>query len=280
MDLSGQRESGNVEDRRGKGVVMAGGGIGAVVIGLIMYFVFGVNPQGLMQQGGPQQAGPAGDPNDPQYIFVKKVLGSTEQVWNDRFKQKPVNWPRNWPQRYKEPKLVVFRDRVESACGVQSAAVGPFYCPGDEQVYIDLTFFDVMESRLKAGGEFARAYVIAHEVGHHMQRMLGYSAEPGNNESSVRLELQADYLAGVWAHDARDALKLNSRDLESAVNAAYQIGDDTLMKRSGARPREAAFTHGSSEQRVNAFRAGFETGKFDKSALDYFFTTPYERLAK
>ena len=270
MDLSGQRESGNVEDRRGKGVVLAGGGLGATVVGLILYFVFGVNPQGLVPQGGKPQ-GPV-DPNDPQLIFVKKVLGSTEDVWKEKFKEHS--------RRYEEPKLVVFRDRVQSACGTADSAVGPFYCPGDHQVYLDLTFFDDMQNKLRAGGEFARAYVIAHEVGHHVQRLLGYSAERGDNESSVRLELQADYLAGVWAHYAERNLKLNDRDLESAMNAAHQIGDDTLQKRGTGVVRPDKFTHGTSRQRMNAFRMGFETGKFDKASLDYFFKTPYERLAQ
>lgn len=274
MDLSGQRESGNVEDRRGQRAVLAGGSIGTVVIGLILYFVFGVNPQGLIQpQGGDD--GPPPDPNDPLVVFVKKVLGSTEDVWQKEFPKLGA--------RYREPKLVLFNQQVRSACGFASAAVGPFYCPADQEVYLDLTFFRDLETKLKARGDFAKAYVIAHEVGHHVQNLLGYSerarrlGEP-ENQQSVRLELQADYLAGVWGNRAQQALKLNSQDLESALNAAYQIGDDTLQKRASGRVMPERFTHGTSQQRLAAFRAGFETGKFTQSALDYFMTEPYRRL--
>jgi len=278
MDLSEQRESGNVRDRRGQGTMIAGGGVGAAVIGAILYFVFGVNPQGLIPQAGPA-AGAKVDPNDPQAIFVKKIFGSTEDVWNTQF--------RKVAQRYQEPKLNIFRGSVQSACGHADAAVGPFYCPGDNEVYLDLDFFQVMEKQLKAGGDFARAYVVAHEVGHHVQNLLGYSQRAeemkrreGDNKPSVRLELQADYLAGVWGHYAQHALKLDRRDLDSALNAAFQIGDDTLQKRGSGRVVPEKFTHGTSQQRLAAFKAGFETGKFDRPALDYFFVTPYQDLAK
>lgn len=272
MDLSGQRESENVRDRRGQGAVLAGGGIGAAVIGLIMYFVFGVNPQGLVPQGDQQGGKP--DPNDPQKIFASKVLASTEDVWEKQFPKMEA--------RYRKPKLNLFTGEVQSACGRASSAVGPFYCPGDNEVYLDLSFFGVLEKQLGARGDFARAYVIAHEVGHHVQNLLGYSdrmhemaRSEGEKHASVRLELQADYLAGVWGHHAQHDLKIDTRDYQSAITAANKIGDDTLGVRS---PEN--FTHGSSQQRVAAFRAGFESGRFDRKALDYFFTVPYDELAK
>lgn len=281
MDLSEQRESENVQSSRGMGGMIAGGGIGSVVLAAVLYLVFGVNPQAVLPPPQQQQQGPAEelDKNDPQVKFVSKVLGSTEDEWGKSFK--------SIGKRYQEPKLNLFRGQVKSACGLADSAVGPFYCPGDQMVYLDLSFFQDMERKLHAGGDFARAYVIAHEVGHHVQNLLGYSAmmerderREGKNRASVRLELQADYLAGVWAHNAKDKIHLDRKDLESALNAAFQIGDDRLQKQAQGRVVPDSFTHGTSQQRVNAFRSGFDTGKFDKQALDYFFTVPYEQLEK
>jgi predicted metalloprotease len=280
MDLSGQRESDNVVDKRGAGgMIAAGGGVGTVILGLVLYFVFGVNPQNVIPPAQQRQAAGPVDPNDPQVKFVKKVLGSTEDVWRKQFA--------NVKARYRDPKLELFSGQVRSACGLADSAVGPFYCPGDQMVYLDLSFFRDMDRQLHAGGDFARAYVIAHEIGHHVQHLLGYAEREeaamrreGKNRASVRLELQADYLAGVWAHYAQRDLHLDRKDLESALNAAHQIGDDTLQKRGRGHVMPDSFTHGTSQQRVNAFRSGFDSGKFDREALDYFFTTPYDRLEK
>ena len=200
---------------------------------------------------------------DEQLRFVKVVLRDTEKVWGAQFRKRGVT--------YREPKMVVFRDAVESACGLAEAAVGPFYCPADETVYIDLSFFDELERRHNAPGDFAQAYVIAHEVGHHVQKLLGTTdkfdslrsrlSQAENNELSVRLELQADFLAGVWAHDAeQDYRILEEGDIKEALNAASMIGDDRLQLEATGRIRPDAFTHGTSEQRMKWFRLGLQTG--------------------
>ena len=195
--------------------------------------------------------------------FVRRVLGSTEDVWNELL-------PAQAGTDYREPTLVLFTDSVQSACGVQGAAVGPFYCPADSKLYIDLSFYETLRRQLGAGGDFAQAYVIAHEVGHHVQNLLGTSRrvaaqerrlpEVEANDLSVRLELQADFYAGVWAHHASRAGLLEPGDIEEALNAAAAIGDDTLQRRAGGAVRPESFTHGTSEQRARWFRKGLETG--------------------
>ena len=241
MEWEGREESGNVEDRRGihPGVAI-GGGAGIIV--LILALILGIDPGQFL--GGRQQVRDrSGD--DRQAKFTRVVLKDTEIVWGDLFQK--------MGKRYREPTLVLFSDQVDSACGLTDSAVGPFYCPRDSKVYIDLSFYDTLERDLGADGEFARAYVIAHEVGHHVQRLLGYSARAEDsrrtgskveaNRTSVRLELQADYFAGVWAHHAQKRFHyLNDKDIQSAMNAASRIGDDVLQKLR-SRPRHARLVH-------------------------------------
>src|SRR5262245_44733245 len=231
MEWEGREESSNVEDRRGIHPGVAVGG-GAGIIVLILGLIFGINPGNFM--GGPQQvANRAGE--EQQAKFTKVVLKDTELVWGEQFQK--------MGKRYPEPTLVLFHDEVDSACGRADAAVGPFYCPGDSKVYIDLAFYDTLERELGAPGEFARAYVVAQEVGHHLQRLLAYShrvdearrtgSKTEANRMSVRLELQADYFAGVWAHYAQERFHyLNDKDIQSATDAAFRIGDDVLQKRA------------------------------------------------
>jgi hypothetical protein len=265
-----RRRSDNVEDRRHvspRGMAV-GGGIGTLILVLAAYFL-GVDPQALMQLGlgdggGAPPPGPAaGAPQDELAQFVSVVLADTEDVWNQLLPQ--------LGKRYEEPTLVLFRGQVRSACGLASAAVGPFYCPGDAKLYIDLRFYEELRSRLGAPGDFAQAYVIAHEVGHHVQNLLGTSdrvhaqrsrlSEAEYNQLSVRLELQADFFAGVWAHHAQKARNiLEAGDLEEALNAASAIGDDRLQKQAQGHVVPDSFTHGTSAQRVRWFRRGFETG--------------------
>jgi hypothetical protein len=245
---------------------------------VILGMVFGLRPDQVkrmvdVQQkvaGGGQAAdGPvdSSPEEEARMSFVKVVLRDTEKVWGEQFREMGMT--------YREPKLVVFRGAVESACGLAQAAVGPFYCPADEQIYLDLAFFDELEKRHKAGGDFAQAYVIAHEVAHHVQKLLGITdqfdslrsrlTQTQNNALSVRLELQADFLAGVWAHHAaRDYRILEEGDIQEAINAASQIGDDTLQLEATGRIRPDAFTHGNSEQRVKWFRKGLSTGDINQ----------------
>lgn len=279
MRWMGRRQSGNIEDRRGQGGgrrMAMGGGIGTVVI-ILVAMALGVDPRALFQGGGPaqpqqQQRQRIADPQEERLKeFVAVVLADTEEVWHEQF--------RRMGKTYREPKLVLFTGSVESACGYASAAVGPFYCPADEKVYVDLSFFDELDQRLGAPGDFAQAYVIAHEVGHHVQNLLGISewvqsqrrqlSETEYNQLSVRLELQADFLAGVWAHYAQAKFKvLEPGDLEEAFQATQAIGDDRLQKRSQGFVVPDSFTHGTSEQRLRWFRRGFETG--DMSQGDTF----------
>jgi uncharacterized protein len=267
-----ERKSENVEDRRGitgsRGVV--GGGLGLLVIVLIAWF-FGVDPTQLLNQvpesGGrttdmPRQARPADENRMADMVSV--VLAETEDTWSDIFKRSG--------SAYSVPKLVLFTDAVESACGFTDAAVGPFYCPSDKKVYIDLGFFQELKDRFRAPGEFAQAYVIAHEVGHHVQNLLGLSeqmdsarrrarSEAAANEISVRVELQADCLAGIWAlHTDRAKHILEAGDVEAAMRAASAIGDDRLQRQTRGYVTPDSFTHGSSEQRVRWFRRGLESG--------------------
>ncbi|MBI1334090.1 MAG: metalloprotease [Armatimonadetes bacterium] len=271
MRLDDIEESSNVEDRRGApaGKLAIGGGLGTIVI-VILYTLLGGNPNDLKgalsstgsqsQLGGTASSGPGDDAGKK---FVSKVLKETEEVWSKIL-------PEQTGKQYVDPKLVLFSDRVQSACGLADAAVGPFYCPGDSQVYIDLSFYDTLKNQLGAGGDFAQAYVIAHEVGHHVQNLLGTSHQVDAararlsgkdfNKVSVRMELQADFLAGVWAHYATD-LHIDKQDIQEAVNAASQIGDDKLQKESQGYVVPDSFTHGTSAQRVRWFLKGYQTGR-------------------
>ena len=274
------RRSENVEDRRGMRVSprVAGGGLGVIVIVLIAMFL-GVDPRLLTQLVPTEQSAPpqgverSPEEADPLAEFVSVVLADTEDVWNDLF--------RSAGQTYREPVLVLFSGAVQSACGMADAAVGPFYCPADEKVYIDLAFYRDLLSRFQAPGDFAQAYVIAHEVGHHVQNLLGIAgqvharrqrvSETEANALSVRLELQADCLSGVWAHHAHRARAiLEQGDVEEALNAAAQIGDDRMQMRGRGFVAPDSFTHGSGEQRVRWFRQGLESG--DLRQCDTFST--------
>lgn len=283
MRMDGMRESDNVEDRRrGGGARLAlGGGMGTIVIVLIAMF-FGVDPSQFLGGGGSgnpfgQSINPGVDEstgntsNDAGSVFVRRVLASTEDIWSQLL--------RGEGRGYEKPKLVLFRGQVQSACGFASAAVGPFYCPGDSKVYLDLSFFDELDRRFGAPGDFAQAYVIAHEIGHHVQNLLGISdrvhdmkrrlSEKEYNAMSVRMELQADFFAGVWAHHAnRQQRILEPGDVEEGLRAANAIGDDTLQKQGRGHVVPDSFTHGSSAQRIKWFRKGLETG--DLSQGDTF----------
>jgi predicted metalloprotease len=291
MRWEGREQSANVEDRRGMamnaGGMIAGGGIGTLLLILIMTFL-GANPAKLMEEVGQQQPqnkqqtsiNPADDRDAPLKEFVSVVMRDTEDVWGKLFREQIS-------ARYQEPKLVLFKGQVRSACGAATASVGPFYCPGDSNVYLDFDFFRDLKNDLKAPGDFAMAYVIAHEVGHHVQNLLGLSAKvqgmqnragkKESNELSVRLELQADYLAGVWAHHAQSQKKiLQEGDIEEALNAASKIGDDTLQKRAQGRVMPDLFTHGTSKQRVTWFSRGFKSG--DVQGMMQPFELPYDQL--
>jgi predicted metalloprotease len=224
--------------------------------------------------GGP----PGEEANDEAKQFVSVVLADTEDVWNELFRRQG--------REYEEPTLVLFRGRVESACGLASSAVGPFYCPGDQKLYLDLSFFEELKRRFGAPGDFAQAYVIAHEVGHHVQTLLGTTARVDglrrrlsreeNNELSVRVELQADFLAGVWAYHAQQSQQiLEPGDLEEAIRAAAAIGDDRLQRQTQGHVVPDSFTHGSSEQRIRWFRRGFETGDMSRGDT---FSVPEDEL--
>jgi hypothetical protein len=270
MRWQGGRESSNVEDRRGMsmgGVGLAGGGIGAVVL-VVVAMLLGVDPSIVLQgmdpgAPGEQRSGSA-TPEDELGRFVSVVLADTEDTWKAVF--------RDMNRNYQEPRLVLFSGATQTACGTGQAATGPFYCPRDEKVYIDLSFYRELQSRFKAPGDFAQAYVIAHEIGHHVQNQLGIMEQVDQlrarasrsqaNAISVRLELQADCFAGIWAHHAqRSRQVLEQGDLEEALNAASAIGDDRLQKQGQGYAVPETFTHGSSAQRVAWFKRGFETGQ-------------------
>jgi len=276
MRWQDREESSNVEDRRGmspKGKGIAGGGIGVLVIALIVMVMGGDPTQLLNAAGQAQEQGSPGRtaPMSPEEEELKKLVGvtlkDTEVVWNEIL-------PAQAGRQYEEPKLVVFSDSVESACGYAESAMGPFYCGNDRQVYIDLSFYQLLRDRFKAAGDFAQAYVIAHEVGHHVQNLLGTLDEvhaqksrvsdKKYNDLSVRLELQADYYAGVWAHHAQEMAELNEEDIREAITAASAIGDDKIQMQSQGYVVPDAFTHGSSEQRVRWFMKGFESGDLRK----------------
>ncbi len=277
MKLDDQRESDHVEDRRGGGGMMSKGGIGigTVILALVAWY-FGFDPQTVLdasqavQAPAQTQSRASGEPpaRDEMSIFVRKVLASTEDTWETIF--------RDGGSQYQKPGLVLFSDATRTACGTGQAAMGPFYCPGDQKVYIDLSFYRDLRDRFRAPGDFAQAYVIAHEVGHHVQKLLritakvdalrGRASEAEVNRASVRLELQADCFAGVWANRSRGLLEAG--DLEEGLTAAAAIGDDRLQKESRGRVAPDSFTHGTSAQRVKWFRAGFETGRL--KACDTF----------
>jgi uncharacterized protein len=273
MQLGDQDASANVEDRRGMGMVGGGLGLGGIVIALVAYFL-GFDPSTVIdvaEQASPQREtreAPKGAPTDEVGQFVSKVLGSTEAVWSKIFRQSG--------SQYRAPTLVLYDAQVRSGCGVAQSAMGPFYCQNDEKLYVDLSFFQDMRTRLGAPGDFAQAYVIAHEVGHHVQKLTGRfeqmesergSSQADSNRSSVRLELQADCYAGVWGNHASAMNQLEAGDLEEALNAANAIGDDRLQKQRG-RVVPESFTHGSSEQRVRWFKRGMMSG--DPKSCDTF----------
>ena len=284
MRLDEEQESQNIEDRRGRRVSrgIAGGGIGTLVIILLALF-FGIDPRMLLQGNveetnlpqapAPQSQQPGGE--DEMRQFVAKVLGSTERTWSEIFKAAG--------RTYQKPTLVLFSDAVESACGFAQAAAGPFYCGEDQKVYIDLSFYRDLRQRFQAPGDFAQAYVIAHEIGHHVQNLLGImrkvqslqgrSGEREANALSVRLELQADCLAGIWANYAhRERNILEEGDIEEGLNAAAQIGDDRMQKRARGYVVPEGFTHGSAQQRVQWFRRGIQSGELKQ--CDTFSSRP------
>jgi predicted metalloprotease len=303
MDMRDQEESSNVEDVRGSSGgggfqfrPVHGIGLGTVVIALIGGWVLGINPLQLLgllsgggisggtpveqtapqtpDQTGDQAAGQGANTEDPQFRFVSQILRSTEVVWTDTFKQ--------MGRSYENPKLRVYRDSYPTACGQGESAAGPFYCPNDRIVYLDLSFFDLMTQQLNAPGQFAHAYVIGHEVGHHVQNLLGIldqvdaqrarGSVAQSNALSVKLELQADCFAGVWARRAQQekGWRLGAGDIETALNAASQIGDDTLQKRARGTVVPESFTHGTSAQRVSWFKRGIDSG--DPNQCDTFGT--------
>ncbi len=273
--------SANVEDRRGLGAVgVAGGGIGAAVLAAIGYFVFGIDPNttmsvvnGVQNQGAPSQQGSVGVPQDEQGQFMSAVLGSTERVWSQAFQQANLE--------YRPTRLVIYDRATGTGCGTGQAAMGPFYCPADQRVYVDLTFFDELRTRFGAPGDFAQAYVLAHEVGHHVQHLLGTDQQvrraqaagetSGPTSASVRLELQADCYAGVWANRVRSqqgGAVLEPGDVEEGMRAAEAVGDDTLQRQAQGRVVPDSFTHGRSEQRTRWFMTGYRSG--DPDACDTF----------
>ncbi|PAT33566.1 neutral zinc metallopeptidase [Vandammella animalimorsus] len=277
MRWEGNRQSRNVEDRRGAGGRRGGGlnlGIGSIIVAVVAGWIFGVNPltilglmQGLPSPQVQQAPAPAPGPDDRSSQFAKVVLADTEDVWNSIYRN------------YQEPRMVLFRGATPTSCGMGQSATGPFYCPADQTIYLDLSFFDELKHRLGAPGEFAQAYVIAHEVGHHLQRLQGTThklerlrgqiSQAEYNQLSVRLELQADCYAGVWGHHAdRQRQILEKGDIEAAMNAAARIGDDALQRGAGRVVRPESFTHGTSAQRQRWFHIGLKTG--DPNACDTF----------
>ena len=283
MRIDDQRESDNIEDRRGMGPARLGKGglgIGTIVLALAVSYFTGVNPltvlnlltgvQSMTEVSAPSEPGPVGVPQDRLGKFASVVLADTETTWRSLL-----------GPRYKDPRLVLFSGAVQSACGTTSSAVGPFYCPNDHRVYLDLAFFDEMAHRLGAAGDFAQAYVIAHEIGHHVQNLLGVAekvhrlqrqvSEVEGNALSVRMELQADCYAGVWGHHAdRERNLIEPGDFEEGLRAAAAIGDDRLQKMSRGHVQPESWTHGSSEQRMSCLKQGLESG--DPSICNTFDT--------
>jgi uncharacterized protein len=269
MRWRGERQSTNIEDRRGLSVgrVAAGGGLGTVVI-VVLALLFGVNPQTLLEQlpespaSDVRSSRPVNPAEEELKQFTSVVLAKSEDVWTDVFRQNG--------RQYREPTLVLFTDQVRSACGMAGAAVGPFYCPGDEKVYIDLAFYNQLRRQFNSPGDFAQAYVIAHEVGHHVQKLLGISdrvdamqrraSEVEANQLSVRLELQADFFAGVFARYVQNQGVLEAGDIDEALRAASAVGDDNIQRQTTGYVVPDSFTHGTSEQRLRWFKKGYETG--------------------
>lgn len=269
MRWRGERQSTNIEDRRGIGGrgLAVGGGLGTLLI-MILALVFGFDPQTLMQQVPDEQPSqvqssrPQNSEEEELKQFVAVVLAKSEDVWQDVFRKNG--------RQYREPTLVLFTDQVRSACGIAGAAVGPFYCPGDEKVYIDLAFYEELRRQFSAPGDFAQAYVVAHEVGHHVQKLLGITdrvdamsnrmSEAETNQLSVRLELQADFFAGIFARYVQNQGLLEAGDIEEALRAASAVGDDKIQRRTTGYVVPDSFTHGTSEQRLRWFKRGYETG--------------------
>ncbi len=298
MQWKGRRESENVEDMRGQrtrggGAGMGGGGalglllnigrmfgfkgiLAALLLGGVLWKLGIVDPSMLLGGGGAptvtQEEIQVSPEEQERYDFVKVVLASTEDVWTKEFARHG--------KTYEVPVLKVYRDRINTGCGMGSAAAGPFYCPADRNVYIDLSFYDELAKTFNAPGDFAQGYVVAHEVGHHIQKLLGYSdkvaamrARPDYNEYSVRLELQADFYAGVWAHHNKQYL--DRGDIEEAMQAANAIGDDAIQKKMQGKIVPHAFTHGTSEQRMRWFKKGLDSGKIEDGDT---FSMPYQQL--
>jgi predicted metalloprotease len=268
MKWKGRRQSANVEDKRGMGVggkTMVGGGLGGLILVLLFSLLGGGSGDLSNTPPPPNMSYPNGsmevtEQEQELADFVSVVLADTEDIWSKEFEKRGLT--------YEEPKLVLFSDSVQSACGSASSSVGPFYCPGDHKLYIDLHFYEDLKQRFNAPGDFAMAYVIAHEVGHHVQTLLNsggnVSAEQRrSNEYSIRFELQADYLAGVWAHHAQGKGYLEQGDLEEALNAAHAVGDDNIQKKSQGYVVPDSFTHGTSEQRERWFNKGFKNGTLE-----------------
>jgi predicted metalloprotease len=273
MNLDSLKESDDIQDLRGSSRMATGGkmGLGSLIIAAVAYFVFGVNPSttlsglnSVQSMGGSGQAAPGQvKQNDAQSVLASKILQSTKEVWSAQFAKQGL--------RYQAPILVLYQNRTATACGTGQSAAGPFYCPGDQKIYLDLLFFQQMSQQMNASGDFAQAYVIAHEVGHHVQNLLGIEQKVAQmrargsqaqaNALSVRLELQADCFAGVWAAQANAKQPfLEKGDVEEGLNAAHQIGDDTLQKQAQGYAVPDSFTHGSSAQRMNWFGRGLKTG--------------------
>ncbi len=288
MKWRGRRQSVNVQDARGRRAAGIGGagtiltligrrfGFKGILIAIVAAFVLWqagiIDPQMFIDGGTSAQPAQVSPQEEERFNFVKVVLADTEDVWTEEFARHGV--------QYRLPELVVYRGRVSTACGTGSAAMGPFYCPADQRVYIDLSFYDQLERTFQAPGDFAQAYVIAHEVGHHIQKLLGTTdkvaamrGRPDYNEYSVRLELQADYYAGVWAHHNREYL--DPGDIEEAMRAANAIGDDAIQQQTQGRIVPHAFTHGTSEQRMRWFTAGLRNGNMENGDT---FSMPYSEL--
>ena len=269
MRWRGERQSTNIEDRRGLsgGKIAVGGGLGTIVI-MIIALLFGADPRQLLEQvpdnqpSQVQTSRPQNPEEEELKQFVSVVLAKTEDVWSDIFVDNG--------RQYREPKLVLFTDQVRSACGIAGTAVGPFYCPGDEKVYIDLSFYQALRQRFNAPGHFAQAYVVAHEVGHHVQKLLGIMDRVNSlqqrvderqaNQLSVRLELQADFFAGVFARHVQNQGVLEQGDIEEALRAASAVGDDKIQRQETGYVVPDSFTHGTSEQRLRWFKKGYDTG--------------------
>ena len=269
MRWRGERQSTNIEDRRGlsAGRVAVGGGLGTVLI-MILALVFGFDPQTLLQQVPDEQPShvqssrPQNAEEEELKQFVSVVLAKSEDVWSDVFQKNG--------RQYREPTLVLFTDQVRSACGIAGAAIGPFYCPADEKVYIDLAFYEELRRQFSAPGDFAQAYVVAHEVGHHVQKLLGITqrvdamsgrlSEAEINQLSVRVELQADFFAGVFARYVQNQGLLEAGDVEEALRAASAVGDDQIQRRTTGYVVPDSFTHGTSEQRLRWFKRGYDSG--------------------